>query len=426
MDKLNEQWLDNKPNFYFRYKRKLLEGLIEGTCLNVGCGSHIIPGAKNIDEGLPSLPYADESYDTVICSDVLEHIGPHKQSFIELMRIAKKKVIITVPSCKFLFGEYDRLLGHKRRYIGTDFSGFEVQHLFWFLVPILYLRKIFNLSHRPLPQWLDRLFYFLSQFHLPFGTTILAIRPKVLREVASCKKISVFIPLYNEKKIIKKAIRTICMVLDDAKFSYELFIVNDASTDLSRQECQYFEKKRDNIKILNYKKGPTRRENLAKSFKEATGDIIAFIDIDLVMSLRFVPDLLYAAFEEHDVVTGSRYLSQSKIKRRTFRLIVSKIYNTCIRLFFRTGLTDHMCGFKAFKREAALSLAQEAGYDESLRRGIFWDTEILVRARQKGYDIKEIPIWWRERKKSALSFNREIKALPCIIKFWFKYIRKKI
>ena len=179
MDKLNEKWLNNQLNFYFRYKRELLESMIEGTCINVGCGSHLIDHALNVDEGLPELPYPDNSFDTVICSDVLEHIGrKHKEALRELNRIARKKVIITVPAYRWLYGKYDRMVGHRRRYNAYDFPEYRTQHLFWFLIPIIYLRKIFNLKHRPLPKLIDNFFYYLSKVHLGFGTTVLAFRYK--------------------------------------------------------------------------------------------------------------------------------------------------------------------------------------------------------------------------------------------------------
>lgn len=178
MDKLNEIWLNGEPNFYFRYKRQLLESVIEGSCLNVGCGSHIINNAVNIDEGLPKLPYPDNSFDTVICSDVLEHIETHNQALAELLRVAKHKVIITVPAYGWLYGKYDKDLGHKRRYNASDFSGFKITYLFWFLVPIIFFRKLLELRHRKLPEFIDHLFFKLSKIHLNFGTTILAVQHK--------------------------------------------------------------------------------------------------------------------------------------------------------------------------------------------------------------------------------------------------------
>lgn len=179
MDKWNQEWLRGQINFYFRYKRKLLESMIEGSCVNVGCGSHLIENALNIDEGLPNLPYPDGAFDTVICSDVLEHIGQHhKEALDELMRVARRKVIITVPAYMWLYSQYDQTVGHCRRYHARDFPGFQIEYLFWFLVPVLFLRKILNLRHRPLPIFVDDFFFFLSKLHLGFGTTILALKRK--------------------------------------------------------------------------------------------------------------------------------------------------------------------------------------------------------------------------------------------------------
>lgn len=420
MDRLNEEWLGGEPNFYFKYKRKLLESMIEGSCLNVGCGSHIISTATNINEGLPKLPYSDNSFDTVICSDVLEHIGPHKQSVVELMRIARKKVIITVPTYGWLYSKYDALLGHKRRYSAYDFSGFQIMHLFWFLVPILFLRKLFGLRHRPLPKFIDVLFLKLSGIQLGFGTTILAVKHKIPYRAEEKYKISLFVPVFNEEKIINRDIKAINYIINFLPLEYEIFIVNDASkdkTEIIAKKIEYVNRK---VVLLNYDIGPTRRENLAQSFRMAKGDIITFVDIDLLASMRFFSDLIDQIRLGYDIVTGSRYVAGSRIKRKSFRLFSSLMYNAFIRLVFKTGIRDHMCGFKAFKREVILKLVEEVGYDKTLRRGIFWDTELLVRAYRHGYKIKEIPIWWKERNKSALYFRREVKSLLYALRFAFR------
>ncbi len=426
MDKLNLIWLKGKTNFYFYYKRNLLESMIEGSCLNVGCGSHIIKDAVNIDEGLPNLDFEDESFDTVICSDVLEHLGPYKQALEELFRVAKKKVILTVPAYKWLYGKYDRLLGHKRRYSRKDFPGFEVEFLFWFLVPILFLRKIFGLRHRNLPILIDRFFFFLSHIHLNFGTTILACKNKIPTKLEREHRVSLFIPILNEEKTLERSIKTLDSVIKKIPLDYEIFIVNDASSDSTAKISEKISESNRNIKLLNYNIGPTRRENLAQSFKEARGDIIAFLDIDVIASLRFLRDLVGEVMLGNDIVTGSRYLKSSKTKRKPHRIALSVPYNLLIRFIFKTGIRDHMCGFKAFKRDVIFSLVEEMGYDKSLKRGIFWDTELLVRGLNREYNIKEIPIWWTERNESRLSFKREIKAIGYILKFIIRFKRGKM
>ncbi|MCX5694999.1 MAG: glycosyltransferase, partial [Candidatus Omnitrophica bacterium] len=286
MDKLNEEWLRHEPNFYFRFKRQYLESMIEGSCLNVGCGSHIIEHATNIDEGLPKLPYADDSFDTVICSDVLEHIGAHRQAMGELYRIARKKVIITVPAYQWLYGSYDKLLGHKRRYQANDFTGCQVSFLFWFLVPILFLRKVFKLRHRPLPVFIDKFFFLLSKLHLNFGTTIVAIKYKIPKHSLEAHKVSLFIPVFNEEKIIDRDIKAIDYIINKFPVDYEIFIVNDASKDKTKLIAEKIGHVNRKVALLSYTLGPSRRENLAQSFTKASGNIIAFIDIDLIGSLR--------------------------------------------------------------------------------------------------------------------------------------------
>ena len=234
-------------------------------------------------------------------------------------------------------------------------------------------------------------------------------------------KISVFIPIFNEENIIERDIKAIEYIVKKIPFDYEIFIVNDASYDNTMAIAKKIELTNRKIRLLNFDIGPTRRENLACAFKEASGEIIVFVDIDLIASLRSLPNLIEQIILGYDIATGSRYLPDSKIKRKTFRLIISLLYNAFIRLIFNTDIHDHMCGFKAFKREAILALVEEMGYDKSLKRGVFWDTELLVRALRRGYKVKEIPIIWRERKKSALYFKREISAIDYIIEFYKKY-----
>jgi len=417
MDKLNEKWLSGELNFYFRYKRFLLESKIEGSCLNVGCGSHLISGATNIDEGLPRLPYPDESFDTVVCSDVLEHIGPHRQALAELVRVARRKVIITVPAYKWLLSEYDEMVGHKRRYVAHDFTGFKTEYLFWHCVPLLFMRKMMRLQHRILPKWIEELFYQLSKLHINFGTTLLAEKRKISPQLKQNIKVSYFIPIFNEKNIIRRDIKALNYVLRRLPYQSEIFIVNDSGPEQTREIMEQVAKHPQGIHVLNYPVGPTRRENLSKSFAQATGDVVLFFDMDMVASLRFIPDLIDGILEGNDMVIGSRYAPNGQVQRKWYKWLISRPVNFVLALFFGTGVRDHFAGFKAFRADVAKELAEDLGYDQTLSRGSFWDLELILRAKTKNYKIKEMPIWWKEKKKSGLSFEREWKAFVYMIRF---------
>jgi len=182
MDEINKAWLEGELNFYFKYKRKVIENMIEGNCLNVGCGEHIIKGMINIDKDATNLPYKDNSFDTIILSDVIEHIKNWKKAVNEAVRVSKNKIIITVPAYKWLWSNYDKLLGHYRRYEKKDIDKFlktysdinyKMGYLFGPTLPLIWIRKFTTGKTPKLPKFVDTILYGISHIRLPFGSTIL-------------------------------------------------------------------------------------------------------------------------------------------------------------------------------------------------------------------------------------------------------------
>ncbi len=189
MDEYHYQWLKGKPNWWFRYKRKVIGGAIDGSCLNIGCGHHLIKGAKNTEEDATQLKYKNRSFDTVVLADVLEHIKDDKTALHKAIGIAKKRVVITVPVHPWLFSEYDELLGHKRRYRKRDFDGLkrmydlDTRFLYGALFPLFVIRKLCGLKRTPrLWKPIDSLFYAAAHLRLPWGTTLFIILHKQKRK----------------------------------------------------------------------------------------------------------------------------------------------------------------------------------------------------------------------------------------------------
>jgi len=63
-------------------------------------------------------------------------------------------------------------------------------------------------------------------------------------------------------------------------------------------------------------------------------------------------------------------------------------------------------------------LVEEMGHDSSLKRGWFWDAELLIRAQKKGINIKEIPVIWKFGRKSSFLIRREIKVIDYMLKLY--------
>lgn len=227
-------------------------------------------------------------------------------------------------------------------------------------------------------------------------------------------KLSVFIPVYNEARILEKNVMRVYDFLKARHGPFEIIIIDDGSTDGTREiahRLAYIK----GIKHTRFDDGCSRRENLAKSFLQASGDIIVYMDADMATDLSCLPALL-KEMDTNDISIGSRYVRSAVMERRLSRLLISHVYNMFVRSFFGTPFSDHQCGFKAFKRDVILDLVGKAGYDKTRTRGWFWDAEILIRAHRAGYRIAEVPVMWRSGKQSSFRIGREMKMLPFIIR----------
>jgi hypothetical protein len=127
------------------------------------------------------------------------------------------------------------------------------------------------------------------------------------------------------------------------------------------------------------------------------------MDVDLATDLKHLKELIDAVTKEgYELATGSRMLSDSKVKRTFTRGFASKSYNFMVRTILGSKIHDHQCGFKAFQREPTLLLL-----DEVEANHWFWDTEILVRAQRKGYKVKEIPVEWRSTRETKVKLFKD-------------------
>ena len=242
-------------------------------------------------------------------------------------------------------------------------------------------------------------------------------------------QISLIIPGYNEADIVAETIHLTDEILKSTHKTYEILIVDDGSKDDTGNILEEIVKsgKYPNFHFVSYKDGPSRRENLAKSFSLLKGELIVVLDMDRSMDSKHIKDFIYWLDQGYEMVIPNRYHKESILKRSLGRYVISVIYNRMIRTLFQTRFQDNICGFKAFKRDVAMRLVDLAGIDKSRTRSVFWDTQIIIYAHSEKINIKVIPVKWTEGKKTSLNFKREIKMFPFIFKFWlfFKFSKSK-
>lgn len=234
-------------------------------------------------------------------------------------------------------------------------------------------------------------------------------------EYGKMEKIGIFIPAYNEELIIERNIGKIIGELKKLKINANIYVVDDGSTDKTQTILKKLESEIPNLKSIRFENGPSRRENLMQAMVKAKEPYVMYTDMDLATDIKNISLVISSLDQGKDIAIGSRYSSKSKVNRSLARLIISKLYNFFMRLYFGSKIKDHQCGFKGFRTAVLKKLVALAGYDKSKTRGWFLDAEILILAQKQGYTIKEFGVRWNEGKRSTFKIGYEIKMLPYVL-----------
>jgi len=238
--------------------------------------------------------------------------------------------------------------------------------------------------------------------------------------------VSIFIPVYNESKIIENTIKKTLASLEQVKLSFELVIADDGSKDRTPEIVRSMMRKDKRIRLFRKDKNYGRGEILNLAFRTAKGGVVVFYDADLSIDLNYLPLLIHSIIDlNYDVATGSRWLKGAKVNRGLCRFFISFLYNKTISLLFHTKLKDHQCGFKGFKKHVILNLVKHMGMDRHRRWS--WDTELLLRAQMMGYKIHEFPINFKEKRRTKTILIRDgIIVSRHIFKLYITFLFQKI
>lgn len=235
-------------------------------------------------------------------------------------------------------------------------------------------------------------------------------------EIKSCKPwLTMVIPVFNEAPVITKSVTKIIEALDKIGEDFEIIISDDGSTDNTPSIVRNLVARNNTIRYLRNELNLGRGEALTKAFLMSRGQVITFTDSDLATDLATLPVLIQKIQEGYDVSTGSRWLQGSMVERSPLRWVISFFYNKLVRLLFCSKLTDHQCGFKAFKRDVIMSLLEEVGVRHD--RGWAWDTEVLIRAQRRGFRVAEFPVRWRAGERSKFRpINHVLQVATYLVK----------
>jgi glycosyltransferase involved in cell wall biosynthesis len=235
-------------------------------------------------------------------------------------------------------------------------------------------------------------------------------------------KVSVVLPAYNEVEFLEPAVTKVSQALRENGYSYEIIIAEDGSTDGTDEKAAELARSVPFIRHIHRAKRLGRGTALNNAFKQSSGEVLVYMDLDLATDLKYLKPLVEAlTVEGYDFATGSRMLPQSRAERTFSRSTSSKTYNYLVRHMLGSKLRDHQCGFKAFKREPLMQILGEVEATHW-----FWDTEVMVRGYRQGYKIKEIAVEWKSGRGTKVNLFKDSWSMFWqIVALWWKLKVKK-
>ncbi len=222
--------------------------------------------------------------------------------------------------------------------------------------------------------------------------------------------VSVIIPVYNEVATLDEIMAAVVSV----PLEKEIILVDDGSTDGSREKLQQFEHQ-PGIKVLYHERNQGKGAALRTGIAAAERDLVVIQDADLEYDPREIPALIQPILAgKADVVYGSRFMGGAPHRVLYFwHSIANRMLTLLSNMLTDLNLTDMETCYKVFRRE----VIQEIEIEES-RFG--FEPEITAKIARRGWRIYEIGISYAGRtydEGKKIGWRDGAWAVWCILKY---------
>jgi glycosyltransferase involved in cell wall biosynthesis len=206
-------------------------------------------------------------------------------------------------------------------------------------------------------------------------------------------KLSVVIPCFNEKSTIESVVNAV----KETGLAYEIIVVDDGSTDGTREVLKQWEGD-PLVRVILHDYNQGKGTAVRTGFKEATGEVLLIQDADLEYDPREYATLLKPIQEgKAKVVYGSRFLGGPRKTMYFWNMVANKGLTLITNVLYNTILSDMETCYKVFRTEVVREIPLRS-------RRFEFEPEITAKVLKRGYRIFEVPISyngreWHEGKK---------------------------
>ncbi len=227
--------------------------------------------------------------------------------------------------------------------------------------------------------------------------------------------ISFIIPVYNEEQNIVGVFRDLFDVIaKNPSWKTEVIVIEDGSKDRTREVVLNLAKQYPTARLIMHLKNQGYNQSMRDGIAEARGRYLMYIGADEEFDCSEVPSFVNPLLEEGeghaDVVLGVRWQRNAY---KLHRFFISVIYIFLLNAMFKLRVNDYNWS-QAWSRDLIRSIDLES-------RSLFMLPEMIIKAFDLGFKVKEVPSNHRGRRWGKSSLNMKIMgfALWESIRFYF-------
>ncbi|MFH1709467.1 MAG: glycosyltransferase family 2 protein [bacterium] len=221
--------------------------------------------------------------------------------------------------------------------------------------------------------------------------------------------ISIFFPAFNEEKNIENTVKAAVLAATPLFSDFEIIIIDDGSKDKTPEIIDSLAKSDKNIKAVHHPENKGYGAAVRSGFVNATKELVFFTDGDSQFDISEIK-LLLPLINEADLVIGYRIKRRDPLHRRLF----AKLWGAFIAVLFNIWVSDMDCAFKLIKRKVIQNLDLKSN-------GAFISAELLIKAKKKGFKIKQVGVHHyprKEGKQTGANIKVILKAFYELSKLW--------